>query len=55
MLVGYMRVSKSDGSQSIDLQKDALMNEGVQIEHIYQDLVSDKTEDRRFQKESLWV
>ena len=26
VLVGYMRVSKSDGSQTLDLQKDALDN-----------------------------
>jgi DNA invertase Pin-like site-specific DNA recombinase len=25
MLIGYMRVSKSDGSQTIDLQRDALI------------------------------
>lgn len=28
-LVGYVRVSKSDGSQVLDLQKDALQNAGV--------------------------
>lgn len=25
MLIGYMRVSKADGSQTVDLQKDALL------------------------------
>ena len=25
MLIGYMRVSKSDGSQTVDLQRDALL------------------------------
>ena len=30
MHIGYMRVSKSDGSQLVDLQKDALIQAGVQ-------------------------
>ena len=30
MLIGYMRVSKSDGSQRFDLQRDALIEAGVQ-------------------------
>jgi hypothetical protein len=29
MLIGYMRVSKNDGSQTLDLQKDALRAAGV--------------------------
>ena len=29
MLIGYMRVSKADGSQSTDLQRDALIVAGV--------------------------
>jgi DNA invertase Pin-like site-specific DNA recombinase len=29
MLIGYMRVSKADGSQVTDLQKDALIAAGV--------------------------
>jgi hypothetical protein len=29
MLIGYTRISKSDGSQNLDLQKDALMQVGV--------------------------
>ena len=35
MLIGYMRVSKADGSQVLDLQKDALIEAGVSIERIY--------------------
>lgn len=46
MLVGYMRVSKADGSQSTDLQRDALLEAGVHEDHIYQDLASGKREDR---------
>ncbi len=29
MLIGYMRVSKADVSQALDLQKDALIRAGV--------------------------
>ncbi|KKM21457.1 hypothetical protein LCGC14_1635200 [marine sediment metagenome] len=29
MLIGYVRVSKNDGSQLLDLQKDALIKAGV--------------------------
>ena len=29
MLIGYARVSKADGSQSLDLQRDALQAAGV--------------------------
>jgi len=46
MLIGYMRVSKADGSQSLDLQSDALLAAGVQAEQIYKDLASGKNEDR---------
>ena len=35
MLIGYIRVSKSDGSQSLDLQRDALLSEGVESDRIY--------------------
>ena len=34
MLVGYMRVSKADGSQATDLQRDALIEAGVDPEQI---------------------
>lgn len=46
MLIGYMRVSKSDGSQSTDLQKDALLAAGVAEENIYSDMASGKQDDR---------
>lgn len=46
MRIGYMRVSKADGSQTTDLQKDALLEAGVKAEHLYQDETSGKTEDR---------
>ncbi len=46
MLVGYMRVSKADGSQNTDLQRDALLAAGVLENNIYQDHASGKSEDR---------
>jgi DNA invertase Pin-like site-specific DNA recombinase len=46
MLVGYVRVSKVDGSQVTDLQRDALKAAGVTARHIYEDTVSGKRDDR---------
>ena len=46
MLIGYMRVSKADGSQATDLQRDALLAAGVDTGHIYEDHASGKKEDR---------
>lgn len=46
MLVGYMRVSKADGSQTTDLQRDALIAAGVEPEQLYEDQASGKKEDR---------
>jgi DNA invertase Pin-like site-specific DNA recombinase len=46
MLIGYMRVSKADGSQALDLQRDALLAAGVGPDHLYQDLASGKRDDR---------
>lgn len=46
MLVGYMRVSKADGSQTTDLQNDALIAAGVDPERVYEDRASGKKEDR---------
>src|SRR3989337_1463367 len=40
MLIGYMRVSKQDGSQCLDLQRDALIKAGVSHERIYEDLAA---------------
>ncbi len=37
MLIGYARVSKADGSQSLDLQHDALRASGVDAGHVYRD------------------
>lgn len=46
MLIGYARVSKSDGSQVLDLQMDALIKAGVKKENIYTDRASGAKEDR---------
>jgi DNA invertase Pin-like site-specific DNA recombinase len=46
MLIGYMRVSKQDGSQCLDLQRDALIEVGVAPERIYEDLDSGRKDDR---------
>lgn len=46
MLIGYMRVSKNDGSQSLDLQRDALIAAGVSKERLYEDYVSSKKDLR---------
>lgn len=43
VFVGYMRVSKNDGSQTLDLQKDSLINAGVKRER---DLASGRKDDR---------
>ena len=46
MLIGYARVSKADGSQSLDLQRDALIEAGVEKGQIYSDLASGNKDDR---------
>lgn len=45
-LIGYARVSKADGSQVHDLQRDALGQAGVEAGNIYEDTASGKKEDR---------
>ena len=46
MLLGYMRVSKADGSQLLDLQRDALLAAGVAEERLYEDRASGRRDDR---------
>ena len=36
MLIGYMRVSTDGEKQKTDLQKDALLQAGVDIRHIFE-------------------
>jgi DNA invertase Pin-like site-specific DNA recombinase len=40
MLIGYIRVSKSDGTQPLDLQRGVLQAAGVATDRIYEDLAS---------------
>src|SRR6188472_3415979 len=46
MLVGYMRVNKTDGSQTTDLQRDALLAAGIDRQHLYEDAITGKRDDR---------
>lgn len=46
MLIGYARVSKADGSQTVDLQLDELIAAGVSKKQIYVDHASGKKDDR---------
>jgi DNA invertase Pin-like site-specific DNA recombinase len=46
MLLGYMRVSKADGSQVLDLQRDALLAAGVARDRLYEDLASGRHDAR---------
>src|SRR5262249_59743046 len=46
MLLGYIRISKADGSQRLDLQRDALHAAGVAPDRIYEDLASGRHDTR---------
>jgi DNA invertase Pin-like site-specific DNA recombinase len=46
MLIGYARVSKADGSQSLDLQRDALFAAQVSENQIYSDKASGRKDER---------
>ncbi len=46
MHIGYVRVSKSDGTQTLDPQIDALQVVGIEAERIYKDLASGRRDDR---------
>ena len=46
MLIGYARVSKADGTQLLDLQRDALLDAGVDEERIYEDRASGRHDHR---------
>ena len=46
MQIGYMRVSKADGSQSTDLQRDALRAAGVATRRLYEDRASGRLDAR---------
>lgn len=46
MQIGYIRVSKNDESQVFDLQRDALLDAGIDPERIYNDLASARRDGR---------
>jgi DNA invertase Pin-like site-specific DNA recombinase len=48
-LIGYARISKADGSQVHDLQRDALIK-AVYSDHIYEDAASGRRDDRPVSK-----
>ena len=47
VLIGYMRISKADGSQTLDPQRDALLAAGVEPGHLYEDQASGKRQSVR--------
>jgi DNA invertase Pin-like site-specific DNA recombinase len=52
-LIGYARVSKADGSQVLDLQRDALLAAGVAPRYVYIDRASGALDDRPGLNEAL--
>jgi len=46
MFIGYSRISKNDGSQSLDLQNDALIADGVSVDNIYEDKMTGRHDVR---------
>lgn len=53
MLIGYMRVSTDSDRQTTDLQKDALLKEGVDERHIFSDYASGMKDDRNGLKRAI--
>ena len=45
-LIGSAHVSKADGSQSLDLQRDALRAAGADVGHVYHAVASGVSDDR---------
>lgn len=46
MLIGYVRVSKSDGTQTLAPQRDAMLAAGIDPTRIYEDLASGRHDTR---------
>lgn len=46
MLIGYLRVSKADGSQTVALWRDALLAAGVAPAQLYDDHASGRSDER---------
>jgi DNA invertase Pin-like site-specific DNA recombinase len=45
MLIGYMRVSKTDEPKNLDFQKDALLEYGTNSSSLYSDHANGKRDD----------
>lgn len=46
LLIGYARVSKSDGDQTLAPQRDALLDAGIEPQRIYEDMASGRNDAR---------
>jgi DNA invertase Pin-like site-specific DNA recombinase len=46
VLVGYMRGSKADGSQTVERQRYALLAAGIDAKHLYDDYAFGRRDDR---------
>jgi len=53
MLIGYMRISSDNDRQVLDLQYDALIKEGIDPRHIFQDKASGVRDNREGLQEAL--
>ena len=53
MLVGYMRVSSDNDRQTTDLQRNALLNAGVDPRHLFTDKASGARDDRAGLRQAL--
>lgn len=53
MLIGYMRVSSESDRQTTDLQRDALLQVGVDPRHLFEDKASGARDDRKGLKQAL--
>ena len=53
MLIGYMRVSSENDRQTTNLQKDALLKEGIDSRNIFEDHASGAKDNRPGLKEAL--
>lgn len=53
MLIGYMRVSSESDRQTTDLQRDALLQAGVDSRHLFEDKASGARDDRQGLKQAL--
>src|SRR5262249_12347583 len=53
MLIGYMRVSRHHDRQTTDLQRDALLDAGVDPRHLFADSISGARDDRQGLQQAL--